>query len=109
MPKPIFTTHVGSLPRPVDVSETLFAAERGDPVDEASFALAKADAVATIVRLQVEAGIDLVSDGEMSKISYATYIKDRITGFEGDSPRRAPAHPAALPSLLEPPEAGGRQ
>jgi 5-methyltetrahydropteroyltriglutamate--homocysteine methyltransferase len=103
----ILTTHVGSLPRPVDVSETLFAAERGDPVDEASFAVAKADAVATIVRLQVEAGIDLVSDGEMSKISYATYIKDRITGFEGDSPRTPPADLEQFPSFLQRQAKGG--
>jgi 5-methyltetrahydropteroyltriglutamate--homocysteine methyltransferase len=103
----ILTTHVGSLPRPVDVSETLFAAERGDPIDEAGFALAKADAVATIVRLQVEAGIDLVSDGEMSKISYATYIKDRITGFEGDSPRTPPADLEQFPSFLQRQAKGG--
>ncbi|MDQ3079393.1 MAG: cobalamin-independent methionine synthase II family protein [Pseudomonadota bacterium] len=103
----ISTTHVGSLPRPVDVSETLFAAERGDPIDEAAFTVAKTDAVATIVRLQVEAGIDLVSDGEMSKISYATYIKDRITGFEGDSPRTPPADLEQFPSFLQRQAKGG--
>jgi 5-methyltetrahydropteroyltriglutamate--homocysteine methyltransferase len=91
----------------VNVSETLFAAERGEPVDEASFAVAKAEAVATVVRLQVEAGIDLVSDGEMSKISYATYIKDRITGFEGDSPRTPPADLEQFPSFLQRQAKGG--
>jgi 5-methyltetrahydropteroyltriglutamate--homocysteine methyltransferase len=101
------TTHVGSLPRPVNVSETLFAVERGDQIDENTFASAKADAVATIVRLQVEAGIDLVSDGEMSKISYATYIKDRITGFEGDSPRTPPADLEQFPSFLQRQAKGG--
>jgi 5-methyltetrahydropteroyltriglutamate--homocysteine methyltransferase len=107
MPERILTTHVGSLPRPVNVSETLFAAERGDPVDEAGFGVAKAEAVATVVRLQVEAGIDLVSDGEMSKISYATYIKDRITGFEGDSPRTPPADLEQFPSFLQRQAKGG--
>ena len=59
------------------------------------------------VRRQVEAGIDLVSDGEMAKISYATYIKDRITGFAGDSPRRAPADLEDFPSFLERQAKGG--
>jgi 5-methyltetrahydropteroyltriglutamate--homocysteine methyltransferase len=63
--------------------------------------------VATIVRLQVEAGIDMVSDGEMSKISYATYIKDRITGFEGDSPRTPPADLEQFPSFLQRQAKGG--
>ena len=107
MPDRIFTTHVGSLPRPVNVSETLFAADRGDQIDEEEFAVAKADAVATIVRLQVRAGIDLVSDGEMSKISYATYIKDRITGFEGDTPRTPPADLEQFPSFLQRQAKGG--
>ena len=107
MPDRMLTTHVGSLPRPFNVSDTLFAVERGDHIDEDEFALAKTDAVATIVRLQVEAGIDLVSDGEMSKISYATYIKNRITGFEGDSPRTPPADLEQFPSFLQRQAKGG--
>ena len=60
------------------------------------------------VRRQVEAGIYIVSDGKMSKISYATYIKDRSTGFSGDSPRRAPSDLEAFPSFLERQPKGGR-
>ena len=63
-------------------------------------------AVDEAVRRQVEAGIDLVSDGEMAKISYATYIKDRITGFDGDSPAAAARRPRGLPRL---PAAPGQQ
>jgi 5-methyltetrahydropteroyltriglutamate--homocysteine methyltransferase len=103
----ILTTHVGSLPRPTDVAQALFAAERGEHVDEAAFSSAKAAAVAAVVKRQIEAGIDLISDGEMSKISYATYIKDRITGFEGDSPRTPPADLEQFPSFLERQAKGG--
>jgi 5-methyltetrahydropteroyltriglutamate--homocysteine methyltransferase len=103
----ILTTHVGSLPRPTDVAQALFAAERGEHVDEAAFSSAKTAAVAAVVKRQIEAGIDLISDGEMSKISYATYIKDRITGFEGDSPRTPPADLEQFPSFLERQAKGG--
>jgi 5-methyltetrahydropteroyltriglutamate--homocysteine methyltransferase len=97
----IKTTHVGSLPRSAAVTEVLFAAERGEPVDAIAFDSVLAPAVAEAVERQVRAGIDLVSDGEMAKISYATYIKDRITGFEGDSPRRTPADLEDFPSFLQ--------
>ncbi len=97
----ILTTHVGSLPRSKAVTDLVFAVERGDPVDQAQFAHVIGKAVDDVVAQQVASGIDLVSDGEMSKISYATYIKDRITGFEGDSPRSAPADLQAFPSFLE--------
>ena len=60
-----------------------------------------------MVRRQVAAGVDLVSDGEMSKISYATYIKDRITGFEGDSPRQPPADLEDFPAFLQRQAKGG--
>ena len=86
----IFTTHVGSLPRPQDVVDLLFAQDRGEPVDAAQFESTMKRAVNEAVSKQVEAGIDIVSDGEMSKISYATYIRHRLTGFEGDSPRPTP-------------------
>lgn len=107
MPDPIPTTHVGSLPRPADVTAFLFAAERGEPVDAEAFDAALADAVAEAVRRQVEAGISIVSDGEMSKISYATYIRDRITGFDGDSPRNPPADLEAYPAFLARQAKGG--
>lgn len=97
---PILTTHVGSLPRSAEVTELIFAAERGDHVDAERFDKVVATAVGDAVARQVAAGIDLVSDGEMSKISYATYIKDRITGFDGDSPRQPPADLEDFPNFL---------
>ena len=103
----ILTTHVGSLPRSAAVTDVLFAVERGEPVDPTVFDGTIADGVDEAVRRQVEAGIDLVSDGEMAKISYATYIKDRITGFAGDSPRRAPADLEDFPSFMERQAKGG--
>ena len=86
----ILTTHVGSLPRPQDVVDLLFAQDRGEPVDATQFEATMKRAVNDAVAKQAEAGIDIASDGEMSKISYATYIRHRLTGFEGDSPRPTP-------------------
>ncbi len=97
----ILTTHVGSLPRPPDVSDMLFAKEDGRHADERAFDACIAGAVAEVVRQQVEAGIDIVSDGEMSKIGYSTYIKDRLNGFSGDSPRRLPADLALYPDYVQ--------
>ena len=97
----ILTTHVGSLPRTQKVVDFLFARERGEAYDPAAFDAAMAEAVDDTVRKQVEAGVDIVSDGETSKISYATYVKDRYTGFSGDSPRNAPADLKLFPSFLE--------
>ncbi|HVE50178.1 MAG TPA: cobalamin-independent methionine synthase II family protein [Casimicrobiaceae bacterium] len=77
------TTHTGSLPRPHDLVRTMYAREEGVPVDASALAKHVADAVAEVVRKQVDAGIDIVNDGEMSKPSYATYIKDRLAGFGG--------------------------
>jgi 5-methyltetrahydropteroyltriglutamate--homocysteine methyltransferase len=85
------TTHVGSLPRPDSVTATLTAREDdGLPTPEAraSFDATIAAAVIDVVRQQFDVGIDLVSDGEMSKITYSTYVKDRLTGFDGDTPRK---------------------
>lgn len=96
----ILTTHVGSLPRSKRVTELVFAAERGDPVNKAEFDAVIGAAVDDAVAKQVAAGIDLISDGEMSKISYATYIKDRITGFDGDSPRTPPADLEDYPGFM---------
>ena len=88
----ILTTHVGSLPRPQDVVEGLFAEDRGESFDTDKFNEALRRGVADVVRRQSDAGLDVVSDGEMSKISYATYIRHRLTGFEpGNVPRATPA------------------
>ena len=103
----ILTTHVGSLPRSKPVTDLVFAAERGDPVDKGAFDRVIGAAVAEVVERQVAAGIDIVSDGEMSKISYATYIKDRISGFDGDSPRTPPADLEDFPVFLERQSKGG--
>ncbi len=96
----ILTTHVGSLPRSKAVSDGLFAIENEEPIDERELEETIATAANEVVRRQVEAGVDLVSDGEMSKISYATYIKHRITGFEGDSPRDPPQDLEEYPAFL---------
>ncbi len=96
----ILTTHVGSLPRSTAVTELIFARERGDAVDEAQFDRVLGDAVREVVARQRAAGVDLVSDGELSKISYATYIKDRLTGFDGDSARNPPADLEDFPVYL---------
>ena len=87
----ILTTHVGSMPRSQDVVDMLFAQDQGKPYDQAEFDETMRLAVADIVAKQVNAGIDVVSDGEMSKISYATYIRHRFTGFGiGVVPRATP-------------------
>ena len=98
---PLLATHVGSLPRPQEVVDFLFARERGDAYDPAAFDACMAAAVMENVRRQKAAGVDIVSDGEASKISYATYVKDRYTGFGGDSPRNAPADLKLFPSFLD--------
>jgi len=97
----IKTTHVGSLPRTQDVVDFIFAREHEKPYDEAEFDACMTAAVAATVKKQVDAGIDIVSDGETSKISYATYVKDRYTGFSGDSPRNAPADLKMFPGFLK--------
>jgi 5-methyltetrahydropteroyltriglutamate--homocysteine methyltransferase len=83
----ILTTHVGSLPREAGISEILLERETADTFDRAAFDAAMAEAVAGVVARQVAIGIDIPSDGETSKITYATYVKDRLTGFGGDVPR----------------------
>ena len=103
----ILTTHVGSLPRSEAVTDMVFAEEKGERMEPAVRHALLAQAVDAVVAKQCEAGVDVVSDGEMSKISYATYIKDRITGFEGDSPRRPPADLEEYPGFLQRQAASG--
>ena len=97
----ILTTHVGSLPRPQEVADLLFAQDRGERYDPAHFDEVMRRGVSEAVRLQQAAGIDIVSDGETSKISYATYIRHRLTGFEGDSPRPTPQDIDELPDYRD--------
>ncbi|MGE0734068.1 MAG: cobalamin-independent methionine synthase II family protein [Alphaproteobacteria bacterium] len=79
------TTHTGSLPRPDDLIRMMFAKEEGVPIDMPALHARIRTAVAEIVRKQADAGVDIVNDGELSKPSYATYIKDRLNGFGGTS------------------------
>jgi len=96
------TTHTGSLPRPPDLIRMMFAKEEGVPVDRTALATRIHSAVAEVVRKQVEAGVAIVNDGEMSKPSYATYVKDRLNGFGGAS------HPLQYQDLVDFPEMAKR-
>jgi 5-methyltetrahydropteroyltriglutamate--homocysteine methyltransferase len=95
----ILVTHVGSLPRSQAVTDVLFARDRGEAAESGNAVIT--DAVREVVRRQVEAGVDVVSDGEMSKISYATYIKNRLTGFAGDTPREPGQDLVEFPRILK--------
>jgi 5-methyltetrahydropteroyltriglutamate--homocysteine methyltransferase len=87
----ILTTHVGSLPRPKDVLDLLFAQDKGEPYDPAVFESTMQRAVQDVVAVQTKAGLDVVNDGEMAKISYATYIRHRLNGFViASAPRATP-------------------
>ena len=97
----ILTTSVGSMPRTQKVVDFIFARENETPFEQADFDAAMTEAVDATVARQVASGIDIVSDGETSKISYATYVKDRYTGFGGDSPRNAPGDLKQFPGFLK--------
>ncbi|HEV3330901.1 MAG TPA: cobalamin-independent methionine synthase II family protein [Bryobacteraceae bacterium] len=87
----ILTTHVGSLPRPQDVVDLLFKQDKGEAYDTAQFDETMRRGVGDAVNKQAQAGIDIINDGEMAKIGYATYMRHRLTGFElGDVPRATP-------------------
>jgi 5-methyltetrahydropteroyltriglutamate--homocysteine methyltransferase len=87
----ILTTHTGSLPRPADLTTTLEALDAGRDPDPSAFVARVRRAVADVVRQQVEAGVDIVNDGEQGKVGYSTYVRHRLTGFGGQAgvPRRA--------------------
>jgi 5-methyltetrahydropteroyltriglutamate--homocysteine methyltransferase len=95
------TTHTGSLPRPPDLIRMMYAKEEGVPVEPAALSERVAQAVAEVVRKQAEAGVDIVNDGEMSKPSYATYIKDRLSGFGGEGNTFVYQDLAEFPSLAK--------
>ena len=101
----ILTTHVGSLPRSAAVTDVVFGREQGEETPDGDQVITAA--VDDVVARQVTSGVDVVSDGEMSKISYATYIKDRITGFDGDSDREPPRDLEEFPGFLERQAASG--
>ena len=97
----IKTTHVGSLPRSNELSDLLFKKDKGENIDINHFDETVKRDVKKIVKRQKDLGIDFVSDGEMSKISYATYVKDRLDGFSGESDRKAPKDLDDFPSFKE--------
>ncbi len=99
----ILTTHTGSLPRPRQLVEALTHRDRGDITDEESHALGErvAEAVRAVVAEQVAVGLDVVNDGEMGKIGYSTYVKERLTGFEGEGQMAWPADLMDYPSYAE--------
>jgi 5-methyltetrahydropteroyltriglutamate--homocysteine methyltransferase len=103
----ILTTHVGSLPRPDDMIALLVRKEKGEPYDQAEFDRVAERSVADIVKRQAGVGIDIVSDGEMSKFGYATYIKDRLAGFAGAVPAKPPLDMADYPELRRKMHLGG--
>ena len=98
----ILTTHVGSLPRPDDLIALLIAKDREEPFDEATLAARVPEAVAEVVEQQIACGVDIVSDGELGKISYVNYVKHRIAGFGASAPldwtpQDLAEHPAPKP------------
>lgn len=99
--KQLPVTHVGSLPRTQEVVDFIFARENNEQYEQTKFDQCMTAGVSATVKRQVDAGVDIVSDGETSKISYATYVKDRYTGFSGDSERNAPADLKLFPGFLK--------
>ena len=97
----IKTTHVGSLPRSYELSDLLFKKDQNQKIDLDKFDQIVNRDVNEVVKKQINVGIDIVSDGEMSKISYATYVKDRLDGFSGESERKAPKDLDEFPSYKE--------
>ena len=93
----ILTTHTGSLPRPPDLLAMLEALDAGTGPDPAPFAARVRRAVADVVRKQVDAGVDIVNDGEQGKVGYSTYVRQRLTGFEGQSTVRGRSDWADFP------------
>jgi 5-methyltetrahydropteroyltriglutamate--homocysteine methyltransferase len=97
----ILTTHTGSLPRPADLLPLISAAEKGELSDITRMHTRVRSAVAEVVRKQIDAGVDIVNDGEASKPSYSTYVKDRLSGFHGEADVMAIADLADYPEFGE--------
>src|SRR2546428_12960227 len=93
----ILTTHTGSLPRPDELTTDLEALDTGTLPDPAAFETRVRRAVAEVVRAQVDAGVDIVNDGEQGEVGYSTYVRHRLTGFGGGSQRSFRAGQAGLP------------
>ncbi len=97
----ILTTHVGSLPRSAQLADILLRRDKGETYDNGEHEKIIADAVSTVVKKQAEIGIDIPSDGEQSKVGYATYMMDRLNGFGGDCERMFARDLADYPELRE--------
>ena len=97
----ILTTHTGSLPRPEKLVQLMFSKEEGQEVDPSELSLAVKQSVREVVERQLKAGIDIVNDGEVSKPSYATYIKDRLAGFGGESASLVYQDLSEFPAMAE--------
>ena len=97
----VLTTHVGSLPRPKIVSDLLFSRENNEQYDQQQFDDIITTCVEEVVKKQSDLGVSIISDGEMSKISYATYVKDRYNGFAGDSERNPPQDLEKFPNYMK--------
>jgi 5-methyltetrahydropteroyltriglutamate--homocysteine methyltransferase len=97
----ILTTHVGSMPRPQSLVDVLLRKDHGETYDPVEFAQVIHDAVGAVVKRQVAAGVDVPSDGEASKVSYSTYMMDRLTGFGGDNKRKLALDLAPYPEFRE--------
>ena len=97
----ILTTHVGSMPRPQGLVDMLLRKDHGQAYDPAEYARTIRESVAAVVQRQVEAGVDVPSDGEASKVSYSTYMMDRLTGFGGDNKRKVALDLAPYPEFRE--------
>ena len=97
----IETTHVGSLPRGPELTPLLLARDKGESYDEVEFDSAVQDAIDEAVRLQVEAGVSIVSDGELGKVGYSTYVIERLSGFGGHTPRKPAMDLAQVPELAK--------
>jgi 5-methyltetrahydropteroyltriglutamate--homocysteine methyltransferase len=97
----ILTTHTGSLPRPDDLADMLFAKESGELGDRTAFDARVRSAVAEVVRKEAEVGVDIVNDGEMGKIGYSTYVKDRLSGFGDEAAKRASLSAADMAEFPE--------
>ena len=98
----ILTTHTGSLPRPEGLVEMLGAVSRGEPVDQATLDAAADEATAGVVAAQLAAGVDVINNGEQSRISFSTYVTQRISGFGGAWSRRGHRDQNKFPSLARP-------
>src|SRR5919199_3145552 len=86
----VLTTHTGSLPRPADLAEVEELRDQREIRNDPRYRARVPDAVRETVQLQANAGVDVLNDGEASKVGYSTYITERVTGFEGKAPRRDP-------------------